>query len=142
MGQYHRLMNLDKKELVDPYYLGLGSKQYEHTGCEASLSDAMYLLTMLSPERGGGDWPKTPASGRWAGDRVVIVGDYTENADLPSYDDACLLYGSPTFVDISHIVATSLGYVWNVKFETSPEGFVRKEKLSDDEREELKELFG
>ena len=31
MGQYHKLINLDKKEFVDPHKLGLGLKQVEHS---------------------------------------------------------------------------------------------------------------
>ena len=31
--------------------------------------------------------------GRWAGDRVVLVGDYAENSDLPARFKAKELYG-------------------------------------------------
>ena len=55
MGQYHKLVNFDKKEIVHPHKLGLGLKQVEHTGCPASLSDALYLLVSTSPAAGGGD---------------------------------------------------------------------------------------
>lgn len=89
MGQYHILANLDTKEFVR---LG-GSKQYEHTFYNGDLAHAMYLLTMTSPGRGGGDWVVTPMSGRWAGDRVVILGDYTEDSDLPNYPYASQAYG-------------------------------------------------
>ena len=65
MGQYHRLVNLDAHEWVDPHRLGLGSKQAEHLGAfYGSLADALYLLTMTSPARGGGDLPFTEISGR------------------------------------------------------------------------------
>ena len=30
MGQYHVLINYDKKEVVTPHELGLGLKQWEH----------------------------------------------------------------------------------------------------------------
>lgn len=88
MGQYHILANLDTKEFVR---LG-GAKQYEHTFYNGDLAHAMYLLTMTSPGRGGGDWVVTPMSGRWAGDRVVILGDYTEDSDLPKYPHASQAY--------------------------------------------------
>ena len=85
MGQYHILVNVDKKEKVEPHGLGLGLKQYEHTGnFEGTLADAMYILMMTSPARGGGDFPATEISGRWKGDRVLILGDYTEDSDIPS----------------------------------------------------------
>ena len=53
MGQYHVLVNYDKKETVVPHALGLGLKQWEHLGFEGgTLSDALYILTMTSPARG------------------------------------------------------------------------------------------
>jgi hypothetical protein len=92
MGQYHILANLDNFEFVKPSDMGAGSKQYEHTFYNGDLAHAMYLLTMTSPERGGGDWPITLMSGRWAGCRVVILGDYTEDGDLPDFPNASTLY--------------------------------------------------
>ena len=92
MGQYHILVNLDNYEYVHPTTLSGGCKQYEHTLYKGDLAHAMYLLTMTSPYRGGGDWPATSVSGRWAGDRVVILGDYTEDSDLPEIPNASKLY--------------------------------------------------
>jgi len=114
MGQYHKLVNLDKKEQVSSYPLGLGAKQYEQTGCEGSMADALYLLLMSSPARGGGDWQAFEGlSGRWLGDRVVVLGDYTEDGDLPRYPDFGSVYGaSEEWTDISEQVANALGKVW------------------------------
>lgn len=141
MGQYHRLYNLDRKEYVEPYALGLGAKQYEHTGCKASLSDAMYMLVMTSPASGGGDWTPTPMSGRWAGDRVVVVGDYTQADAIPGYPDANTIYGSKEFKDISTEVATALGLAWDIKFRVTSQGFVERATLSDEDRAELMALL-
>ena len=141
MGQYHRLVNLDKKEFVEPYALGLGAKQYEHTGCKASLSDAMYLLVMTSPASGGGDWTGTPLSGRWVGDRVVIVGDYTQPTSIPGYDEADKVYGAKDFTDISTQVATALGLVWDIKFRVNSRGSIERDSLSEEDRAELMALL-
>ena len=115
MGQYHVLANLDKREVVVPHALGLGLKQREHVGAfYGSLSDALYILTMTSPARGGGDFPQVGISGRWAGDRCVVLGDYTEDSDLSDFPNAGSLYGEACdsdsgWTDISEIVATGLG---------------------------------
>ena len=75
----------------------------------------MYLLVMTSPARGGGDWPELEIAGRWVGDRVVILGDYTEDSDLPPELDGAKLYerlynkGN----NITAEVAEALGEVWN-----------------------------
>ena len=108
MGQYHILVNYDKKEVVETYGLGLGAKQVEQLGAfKGTIADAMYLLVMTSPARGGGDLPLTSVSGRWAGDRVMIVGDYTEDSDVPSIPNASTLYGGD-YADITNEVADAL----------------------------------
>lgn len=115
MGQYHKLINLDKREQVNPYPLDLGAKQYEQTGTAADFGDALYLLLMSSPNRGGGDWEHFPnLSGRWVGDRVIVLGDYTEDEDLPNYPKASKLYSeSKDWTDISDEVAQALKKVFD-----------------------------
>lgn len=132
MGQYHKLVNLDKREQVISYGLGLGAKQYEQTGCEGSLAEAMYLLVMTSPARGGGDWKAFEGlSGRWAGDRVVILGDYTEDYDLPDYPNAGSLWQtSEHWADITEQVADALGEIWDFRIIKDPEGgWLNREKV-------------
>lgn len=108
MGQYHVLVNYDKKEIVEPYGLGLGAKQVEQLGAfNGTIADAMYLLVMTSPSAGGGDLPLTSVSGRWAGDRVMIVGDYTEDSNVPSIPNASQLY-SAQYTDITDEVGVAL----------------------------------
>jgi len=118
MGQYHKLVNLDKKEVVEPHDIGLFSKQYEHTGTDGSLADAIYLLVMSSPASGGGDWPHTEVSGRWCGDRVVILGDYTQADSIQGYEgDASTLYGeSQEWLNISPQVRDALAQVFPITY--------------------------
>lgn len=121
MGQYHKLVNIDKEEVVDAYGLGLGAKQYEHTGCDGSLSDAMYLLCMTSPANGGGDFPLTPISGRWVGDRVLIVGDYTTQNSVNStvnIPDLETLYDrSFKFKDLTPDVRSAFEKIFEIGYE-------------------------
>ena len=126
MGQYHVLVNYDKKEVVVPHGLGLGLKQYEHTGeYNGTLADAMYLLVMTSPARGGGDFPSTNISSRWAGDRVLVLGDYTEDSDVPSIPNVGSLYAeSESYTDITDLVAEAFGQVFRLKF--SGEGWKKR----------------
>lgn len=119
MGQYHILANLDKHEVVIPHALGLGLKQREHVGAyNGTLADALYFLTMTSPARGGGDFPQVSISGRWAGDRCVVLGDYTENSDLPNIPNAEDLYSEADgWTNISEIVAADLGSIFGFRME-------------------------
>lgn len=124
MGQYHILVNLDKREIVSPHGLGLGLKQREHNGAfDGTLADALYFLTMTSPARGGGDYPQTAISGQWAGDRCIVLGDYTEDSDIPHYIGAGSLYEQISenthgeWVDITESVADELGMVFGFRME-------------------------
>jgi len=90
MGQYHKAVNLDKKEYLDNYLLGCGAKLLEQHG-EGSVASALHLLLSASSGRGGGDYMEgrgNPARfvGRWSGDRIAIIGDYAETEDVPGED--------------------------------------------------------
>ena len=116
MGQYHVLVNYDKQETVTPHQLGLGLKQWEHLGeFNGTLADALYILTMTSPARGGGDLPETAISGRWAGDRCFVYGDYTEASDLPTgiYESMKL----DNYTEIGELVAEEMGKVFGFRME-------------------------
>jgi len=89
MGQYFAAVNTDKKEFVCPWCVGGVAKLWEWA---ANPWGAIFtLLLRKSDEGGGGDFygyhrgcgeggPITcqvsPIVGRWAGDRVAMVGDY------------------------------------------------------------------
>ena len=106
MGQYFLIVNLDKKEYIDPDHLDGGPKLWEI--CANNTSRVIPYLLRQSTGRGGGDigsresyelykkytdedgntnWERVNKeieeaysnAGRWAGDRVVVVGDYDES---------------------------------------------------------------
>ena len=86
MGQYHKLINITKKEFVVGHDIGINLKHYEQIGFEGSMADVLYCLMIAqgNERRGGGDVDGHKAIGRWAGDQVAIVGDYyTEDTDNP-----------------------------------------------------------
>jgi hypothetical protein len=123
MGQYWFAVNLDKKEFVNPHQLGAGLKLWEQLANHPGTGAALVILCAAMPEpRGGGDldlnenwhgpertFPKyniSPAPmpddyqtvarrtiGRWAGDRIALVGDYAEDGDLAPEHKASTLYG-------------------------------------------------
>lgn len=86
MGQYHKVYNLDKREFIHAHQIDNGLKLLEQCGPgnQPTTSDAVWLLLANSNGRGGGDAPKHPMVGRWAGDRLVVQGDYAEDND-PAY---------------------------------------------------------
>ena len=89
MGQYFMIVNIDKKEYIHPHRIGGGLKFWEI--CANNGARLVPFLLRRSAEGGGGDaeeWYTPPppgiqddveasnTCGRWAGDRIVICGDY------------------------------------------------------------------
>ena len=96
MGQYHLLVNLNKKQVVHPHHIGNGLKLREQTGWEYSTSTVLVMLLAACSGRGGGDFRAGNKSiGSWAGDRIAFVGDYAEPEDIHGvnaqeiYEKAC-----------------------------------------------------
>lgn len=113
MGQYWLVVNIEKREFVDPHKLGAGLKLWEQLANHPGTGAALIVIMAAMPEaRGGGDFdlevnwhgpertfPEHNTSpgpmpegyyavakrtiGRWAGDRVALIGDYAEQDDLP-----------------------------------------------------------
>ncbi len=79
MGQYHFVVNLDRKEFLEPHRLGSGRKLQEqmavHPGAGAAL---LVLLASASNGQGAGDLVIAPIVGSWRGDRIAMVGDYDD----------------------------------------------------------------
>lgn len=98
MGQYHKLVNLDKKQFVHPHQIGNGLKMYEQIGWDYCTATALAMLLASACQggaRGGGDFHSGSDSklvGSWAGDRIAFVGDYAEENDLPGDDDPEAIY--------------------------------------------------
>ena len=109
MGQYHKIVNLDKHEFLNPHQLGSGLKAWEQIAGGPGTPAALFILLTASNGRGGGDFntgrhsynaaapgdewdwhdEETEESsrieqwiGRWAGDRIAVIGDYAEAGDL------------------------------------------------------------
>ena len=94
MGQYHVTVNLDKKEFLYPHKLGDGLKLREQSYGQHGIGAALILLLAASNGRGGGDFSAESSDvvGRWAGDRLAIVGDYAEPGDLAPEHKAAEIY--------------------------------------------------
>jgi hypothetical protein len=96
MGQYHVGVDLDRREFVHPHTLGDGLKLVEQAGSgPGGVGSALILLLAASNGYGGGDFRAPDPNGvvgRWAGDRIAIVGDYAEPEDLAAEHEAELVY--------------------------------------------------
>lgn len=103
MGQYFMIANLDRKEYVSSHKIGDGLKLLEQANSEGGVMNALHLLLACGNGKGGGDLysmtekhevdmgPDRPPLvvqdgwgdpvGRWAFDRIVVIGDYAERED-------------------------------------------------------------
>lgn len=79
MGQYFIAVNETKKEWVSPWDIGGVGKLWEW--CANAWAGIFPYLLRKSSEGGGGDIDDENAkyAGRWAGDKVSLVGDYDES---------------------------------------------------------------
>ena len=151
MGQYWVVVNLDKHEFVMPHRLGSGLKLWEQLANSPGTGEALIVLCAAMPEpRGGGDldleenwhgperidmtkvgsmpeaYPIIAARtiGRWAGDRIALVGDYAEDTDLAPEHQASTIYercfgeegGAPQFLDVSDDVAAVIEHELNGRY--------------------------
>jgi hypothetical protein len=96
MGQYHLTVSLTKREFVHPHALGDGFKLVEQASSgPGGIGSALTLLLAASNGYGGGDFGATDTRGvigRWAGDRIAVVGDYAEPGDLAPEHEAEIVY--------------------------------------------------
>jgi len=128
MGQYHLVVNLDKQQYLHPCRLGDGQKLLEFADGGATLT-ALAILLAKDNGRGIGDlhvappdaplerWERkgfkrirTPHAylvGSWAGDRIVIAGDYGDK--LPESQESLYALALRTFEDISAPLSKLIG---------------------------------
>lgn len=123
MGQYWIPVNLDKKEFIDPHKLGCGLKLVEQLNNHPGTGAALLILCAAMPERrGGGDLEEHQVIGRWAGDRIALIGDYAERGDFKkargndSPDRIYNLCIGGAYTDVSEAVAEVIEREFNGQF--------------------------
>lgn len=79
MGQYYKVANLDKKEILHPHKFDDGLKLGEFGCSSMGTMTGLAILLAVGNGQGGGDLRSDhPIIGSWAGNRIAIVGDYAE----------------------------------------------------------------
>ena len=102
MGQYFKVFNLDKKEVLTPQSFHDGAKLMEFGTSNNGILTGLTILLRQSSGTGGGDFTyrnnmsllQSESVGWWAGDRIAIVGDYDDSR----------LYFDESYTDISEDV--------------------------------------
>lgn len=103
MGQYYKIVNLDKKQYLHPHDFGDGLKLCEFGSSGMGTMFALAALLSNGNGRGGGDISSNDSLiGSWAGDRIVVIGDYADPGQFGIDSDVNLYnYSSDNFENIS-----------------------------------------
>jgi len=85
MGQYYKIVNPVKRQYLNPHKFGAGLKLMEFTNTEYGPQLALCILLSNGNGPGGGDLgtdgltvAEQALIGSWAGDPVIVAGDYGE----------------------------------------------------------------
>lgn len=142
MGQYWYPVNLDKKEFIDPHRLGSGLKLWEQLANSPGSGSALIILCAAMPvRRGGGDFYTTHVGdervvGRWAGDRIALVGDYAKDSDLPQEFKASGIVNEcgdgGSYRDVSELVCSVIEQEIRGKFEG--DGWRSFKRIDDEDK--------
>jgi len=79
MGQYYKIVNIKKKQYITPHVFGDGAKLMEFSMSANGVLAGLAILLADGNGRGGGDLNSdNKIVGSWAGDNIVIAGDYAD----------------------------------------------------------------
>jgi hypothetical protein len=90
MGQYYKICNLTKKEVLNAWTFGDGAKLTEFGLSAFGTMSGLAILLANGNGNGGGDIEEDPVTGivgRWAGDKIVIAGDYGDEGKFITTKD-------------------------------------------------------
>ena len=91
MGQYYKIVNIKKKQYISPYIFGDGSKLMEFSMSANGVLAGLAILLADGNGRGGGDLgSKNDIVGSWAGDNIVVAGDYADEGKFVKEPDQTL----------------------------------------------------
>lgn len=84
VGQYYLLVNPDKKQFVHSHDVKSSFRDFRGLKLmEMGYDDIIPLLIAHGNGKGGGDFQgNSPLVGSWAGDRVILTGDYANEGEF------------------------------------------------------------
>ena len=91
MGQYYKIVNVKKKQYITPHTFGDGAKLMEFSMSANGVLAGLAILLADGNGRGGGDLnSENEIVGSWAGDNIVIAGDYADTGKFVKNPDETL----------------------------------------------------
>jgi hypothetical protein len=110
MGQYYLIANIDKKEFIYPHKFGDGLKLLEFGADGCGTMTGLAILLADGNNRSGGDLQSNhEIIGSWAGDRIVVAGDYADEGKFTDDPTINLFdYAQEHYKDVSDAVITAM----------------------------------
>ena len=91
MGQYYKIVNIKKKQYITPHTFGDGSKLMEFSMSANGVLAGLAILLADGNGRGSGDLhSENDMVGSWAGDNIVVAGDYADAGKFVKEPDQTL----------------------------------------------------
>jgi hypothetical protein len=88
MGQYYKIVNIKKKQYITPHTFGDGAKLMEFSMSASGVLAGLAILLADGNGRGGGDLhSENDIVGSWAGDNIVVAGDYADDGKFVKETD-------------------------------------------------------
>ena len=143
MGQYYKIVNIKKKQYITPHTFGDGSKLMEFSMSANGVLAGLAILLADGNGRGGGDLgSKNDIVGSWAGDNIVVAGDYADEGKFVKEPDQTLYeVASSEGEDISIKVLDALfddSYYFS-EFRKNRAGWTSNNEVDDLIKRKLKE---
>ena len=107
MGQYYKIVNITKKETLSPGVFGDGLKLMEFGSSGCGTMTALAILLADGNGLGSGDLhipesqPFAELAGSWAGNQIVVTGDYADEGRFGATPDKTLYETAKKYKDIS-----------------------------------------
>jgi len=143
MGQYYKIVNIKKKQYISPHTFGDGSKLMEFSMSANGVLAGLAILLADGNGRGGGDLhSENDIVGSWAGDNIVVAGDYADDGKFVKDADKNLYHiASIEGEDISIKVLEALfddSYYFS-EFRKNRAGWTSNNEVDDLIKRKLKE---
>ena len=143
MGQYYKIVNIKKKQYITPHTFGDGAKLMEFSMSASGVLAGLAILLADGNGRGGGDLhSENDIVGSWAGDNIVVAGDYADEGKFVKEADRnlyCLATNEGEDISVKVLEALFDDQYFFSEFRKSRAGWISNGEVDDLIKRKLKD---
>jgi hypothetical protein len=143
MGQYYKIVNIKKKQYITPHTFGDGAKLMEFSMSASGILAGLAILLADGNGRGGGDLhSENDIVGSWAGDNIVVAGDYADEGKFVKEADRnlyCLATNEGEDISIKVLEALFDDQYFFSEFRKNRAGWTSNNEVDDLIKRKLKD---